>query len=141
MAALPQYDPVIQLMPPGSTPEIRHQRDNLLGALLDCPGLKTIGADLNHRLPHHISLLVGTPKGQPLAGRSVVRGLAELGVACSSGSACSSGQSTDSPVLTAMDVHPDWRQSGLRLSLGPWLDPSQLLAIPERIDAVIRSIS
>lgn len=141
MAALPQYDPQIQLMPPGSTPEMRRQRDNLLGSLLKCPGLKAIGADLNHRLPHHIALLVGTPKGQPLAGRTVVRGLAELGVACSSGSACSSGQSTDSSVLTAMDVHPDWRQSGLRLSLGPWLDPSQLLAIPERIDAVIRSFS
>ena len=141
MAALPQYDPQIQLVPPGSTPEMRRQRDSLLGSLLDCPGLKAIGADPNHRLPHHIALLVGTPQGEPLAGRSVVRGLAELGVACSSGSACSSGQSTDSPVLTAMGVHPDWRQSGLRLSLGPWLDPSQLLAIPKRIDAVVRSFS
>ena len=141
MAALPQYDPHAQLLPPGSTPEMRRQRDDLLRALLDCPGLKAIGADCDHRLPHHISLLVGTSKGQPLAGRTVVRRLAEHGVGCSSGSACSSGQSSDSPVLSAMDVDPDWRQSGLRLSLGPWLDPSQLLAIPDRIDAVIQSLS
>ena len=84
---------------------------------------------------------MGTRQGEPIAGRAVVRQLAKVGIACSSGSACSSGQSTDSPVLTAMDVHPDWRQSGLRLSLGPWLDPSQLFAIPERIDAVVRSFS
>ena len=141
MAALPQYDPRTQLIPPGSTPQIRHQRDNLLRALLDCPGLQAIGADLHHRLPHHIALLVGTRQGEPIPGRAVVRQLAKVGIACSSGSACSSGQSTDSPVLTAMAVHPAWRQSGLRLSLGPWLDPSQLFAIPERIDAVIQSFS
>ena len=141
LANLPDYDPSQQLLPPGSVPRLRQQRDTLLAALLNCPHVQLLGADLEHRLPHHIALLVGRGADDPVAGRTLVRRLADVGIACSSGSACSSGQSSDSAVLTAMDVPKDWRQSGLRLSLGPWLTDEQLDQVPKRFNAVLRSIA
>ena len=69
----------------------------------------------------------------------MVRELARRGVAVSSGSACSSGQSTDSAVLTAMGIEPHRRQSGLRLSLGAWIDDDQLALVPERFAEAIEA--
>lgn len=93
------------------------------------------------RLPHHLSLLVSDRDGQPMSGRALVRALDQEGIAASSGSACSSGRDTDSPVLEAMDVDPLWRRSGLRLSLGYWIDPATLPKISHRIHRAIDRVS
>ncbi|QPN66365.1 cysteine desulfurase family protein [Synechococcus sp. CBW1006] len=131
-------------------------RDRLLETLLRLEGVRLSGpdpADLDGRLPHHISLLVSDVAGRPLAGRDLVRALWRHGYAVSSGSACSSsvrgssvrsrstrtaGSGGDprllrpdaSPVLLAMGYSPDEAASGLRLSLGPWLSQADLEGFP-----------
>ena len=62
-------------------------------------------------------------------------------MACSSGSACSSGTSSDSPVLTAMGIPGPERQSGLRLTLGPWLSDQDLDAVPARFASAFKALS
>ena len=118
-------------------PPVQEWRDALLHALLQLPGVSLSGPDPAHqqRLPHHISLLLSTPDGRPLPGRAVVRALWRQGVAASSGSACG-GNNPDaaaSPVLLAMGFDPATAASGLRLSLGPWVDADALATVPNAV--------
>ena len=53
--------------------------------------------------------------------------------------ACRSGQAQDSAVLTAMDVPPNWRQSLLRFSLGPWLTNDDLELVPRLLSQAIEA--
>ena len=134
MRTLPRFDPGHQTVPPGD-PLVRSQRDQLLEYLLRMDGVHLLGPELQSRLPHHISLLIGDRQNRPLSARAVVRALARHGLACSSGSACHSGRTEDSPVLAAMGLAPAWRRSGLRLTLGMWLSDEDLAVVPERLDA------
>jgi cysteine desulfurase len=113
-------------------------RDRLLEALLALPGIRLSGprpGEGSGRLPHHISLLVADPTGQPLPGRALVRALWREGYAVSSGSACSSGAGSGaSPVLLAMGLPETVAASGLRISLGPWLQPEQLEGLPAALE-------
>ncbi len=138
---LPSFDPADDPIPPGSSATIRRQRDQLLERLVHLPQLRLCGPSLAQRLPHHISLLATSADGTPISGRELVRRLAIAGVACSSGSACSSGTSSDSAVLTAMGIPGPERQSGLRLTLGPWLSDQDLEAVPGCFESVLRSFS
>jgi cysteine desulfurase len=110
-------------------------RDRLLAALLEQPGLELSGCP-HDRLPHHISLLVRHPSGRPLSGRRLVQALWREGIAASSGTACHGGRPGGSPVLLAMGHDPEMASSGVRLSLGPWLDPQALIPV---VDAVARA--
>lgn len=141
LAVLPHYVPDERICPPGSTPFIQQQRDALLASLLKRPGVSAIGPDASQRLPHHISLLVTTADGVPIPGRELVRRLAAAGVSCSSGSACSSGASSDSPVLSAMQVLPSLRRSGIRLTLGPWLTSDDLKEVARRFETTHATFS
>ena len=141
LGRLPSFDPAEDSIPPGSSATIRRQRDQLLKRLLHLPYLRLCGPSLAQRLPHHISLLAKSADGNPISGRELVRRLAIAGVACSSGSACSSGTSSDSAVLTAMGIPGPERQSGLRLTLGPWLSDQELEAVPGCFESVLRSFS
>lgn len=126
-------------------------RDALWCALKALPGVELLGPDPGNRaqrLPHHLSLMVRTVKGDPIPGRALVRELARLGVACSSGAACSArkgdspGQGTmpgASPVLLAMGYSPVEAAAGVRLSLGPWVDPRDLEAVPGLLLQAIRA--
>ncbi len=111
-------------------------RDCLLEMLCQRDGIHLSGHAID-RLPHHLSLLICDRRGQPMSGRALVRALDLQGVAASSGSACTSGQDSDSQVLEAMGIKPQWRRSGLRLSLGYWIDPSELALINDRIQRAI----
>ena len=66
LMALPSFDPVSQHVPPGSSTQIRRQRDQLLERLLELPQLQLCGPSPDQRLPHHIALLAKTVGGQPL---------------------------------------------------------------------------
>ncbi len=120
-------------------------RDRLLEALLALEGLRLSGPapdDPCGRLPHHISLLVADPGGRPLPGRQLVRELARRGYAVSSGSACTSrGAPGASAVLLAMGYSPEEAASGLRLSLGPWLNPADLADLPTALEEAIHSVA
>jgi cysteine desulfurase len=119
---------------------VKVMRDALQKNLLTIPGLYFTG-DQTNRLPHHISMLVGTEQNQPLSGRAVVRELAKLGLAASSGSACMAGQSKNSMVLEAMQVNSEWLQSGLRFSLGPWLIDEQMQDVPDLLQKAIYAVA
>ena len=118
-------------------------RDQLWQALRALPGLRLSGPDpleRQARLPHHLSLLLCDDQGHPLSGRGVVRALARLGWAVSSGSACSQGGGEGerpSSVLLALGHDAGEAASGLRLSLGPWLQPADLEAFPAALQEVL----
>ena len=128
----------------GGEDPIAAVRDRLLAGVLALPGVELSGPDPRRhpeaRLPHHLSLLIRGSNGQPFAGRALVRELAGVGLAVSSGSACSSSGSSASPVLRAMGFSEAEAGSGLRLSLGPWLSPQELEPVPELLAEAIRRL-
>ena len=107
---------------------IKPLRDQLLNQLLEDPRL-TLTGDRYRRLPHHISLVAQSHQHQPLSGRALVRDLATRGLSVSSGSACASGKEEGSAVLAAMNLPTPLLRSGLRLSLGPWIQDHQIPVI------------
>jgi cysteine desulfurase len=115
-------------------------RDPLLAALVALPGVELSGPDPRlaggpERLPHHLSLTVADRWGRALSGRALVQALWRQGIAASSGSACAGGgnRPAPSPVLLAMGYGAERAASGLRLSLGPWLQPADLAAVPDAL--------
>jgi len=129
----------------GTTARLEQLRDRLLAGLLALPGVNLSGPDPKRqpRLPHHISLVLSDAQGRPLAGRQVVRALWQQGVAVSSGSACSgaSGRAEPSPVLLAMGLDRDRAASGVRLSLGCWLDGPELERVPQALARAMAACS
>ncbi len=130
----------VRLKQHGGRDPIEVSRDALLAELLALPGLELSGCP-GHRLPHHISLLVSSAAGRPLSGRRLVPALWREGIAASSGTACLAGQSSASPVLLAMGLAEDRAASGLRLSLGPWLNPTELARVPEAFERARRAVT
>jgi cysteine desulfurase len=120
-------------------------RNQLLESLLKRPGLTLTGPDprwdSHCRLPHHLSLLVASSTGESLSGRALVRALWQEGIAASSGSACSSRTSAASPVLLALGYGPPQAGSGLRLSLGPWIEADQLPRVTDAFERARQRIS
>ena len=141
LLTLPSYDPFHQSTPPGATPQLLSWRDRLQAQIEAIDGVKVLHGETIPRLPNHLACLITKADGSPLSGRRIVRELARLNVACSSGSACRSGMVQDSVVLSAMGVEMALRQSLLRFSLGPWIDPEVLDQVPERLQLAIRASS
>ncbi|MFZ4566064.1 MAG: cysteine desulfurase family protein [Prochlorococcaceae cyanobacterium] len=118
---------------------LRDCRDRLRDRLRALPGLRCSGAE-QQRLPHHLSLLLRSPSGVPLCGRAAVRALARHGVAVSSGSACSSGRSSPSATLLAIGCSAAEARSGLRLSLGPWIEDDALEPLPGLLESLVPTL-
>lgn len=96
------------------TARLRSLQKRLAEALADIPELALTGArNLEERLPHHLSYVVGDRTGEWL-----VLQLSQQGMAISSGSACNSGQLTPSRVLVAMGCEPERALGAIRLTLG-----------------------
>ena len=136
LAAAAGQDPLAQL------------RNELWQRLSPLEGLRLSGPvpdGSGQRLPHHLSLLVSSHDGRPLSGRAMVQALARRGWAVSSGSACSSASGAGaaggaSPILLAMGYSPLEARSGLRLSLGPWLQPQDLEPFAADLDTARREL-
>ena len=139
LQTLPPYDPFHQSMPPGASPQLLGWRDRLQAQIEAIDGVTVLHRETTPRLPNHLACLITTAGGSPLSGRRLVRELARRNVACSSGSACRAGTVQDSAVLSAMGVETALRQSLLRFSLGPWIDPGVLDQVPERLQLAIRA--
>ena len=129
-----------RLVAHGGSDPVGPLRNALLEQLLQLEGVRLSGPDPRdleapERLPHHLSLLLAGPDGQPLSGRRLVRNLWQQGYAVGSGSACSSGQAaspagqTPSPILLAMGYTSEVAASGLRFSLGAWHRGSDLAGV------------
>ncbi len=146
----------------GGLDPLAELRDGLLQNLRALPGLRLSGPqpDSAARLPHHLSLLVSTAAGRPLAGRALVRALWRQGYAVSSGSACSAlkgnaqgggpsagaglggaASGAASPILLAMGYGAEEAASGLRLSLGPWHRAADLEALPQALERARQEVA
>ena len=136
----------------GGLDPLAELRDGLLQNMMALPGLRLSGPQPASaaRLPHHLSLLVSTAAGQPLAGRALVRALWRQGYAVSSGSACSAlkgnaqggaASGSASPILLAMGYGPAEAASGLRLSLGPWHRAADLEALPQALERARQEVA
>tara|TARA_B100000579_G_scaffold428280_1_gene438194 strand:+ start:1537 stop:2718 length:1182 start_codon:yes stop_codon:yes gene_type:complete len=87
----------------------------------------------NNRLPNNLSFLCHTDSMMPIKGREIVRELSRKNVYVSSGSACSSSNKGPNPTLVSIDVDKSLQESGLRISIGPWIDHDQINDISNRI--------
>jgi len=143
----------------GGRDPVAELRNGLLETLGALPGVRLSGPEPHPeaRLPHHLSLLVSTAAGRPLAGRALVRALWRQGYAVSSGSACSAlkarapggaGPSpasgpggAASPILLAMGYGAEEAASGLRLSLGPWHRAADLEALPAALERARQEVA
>lgn len=100
-------------------------RDRLHAALASRLGDRLVlNGDPVHRLPGTLNVRVdGVPSRALLA--------AAPGLAASTGSACHAGQDLPSPVLRAMGQSPEQALSAIRLSLGRWTTPDDVLTAAE----------
>ena len=113
----------------------------LIEGLSDINELIWTGNPYHHnRLPNHLSFVLKDKSNAPISSRNFVRQLSNKGVYISTGSACSISSKKNSPVLTALGLQNDLLQSGIRLSLGPWLDYDQINIVPELIKECLSSI-
>ena len=74
----------------------------------------------------------------PINARDLVREISSLGLSISSGSACSSNIINDNNTLYKMGYDKSQLKSGLRLSLGNWLDIDDINKAP---NILLKSIS
>lgn len=131
-----------QTCQPHPAEHLAQLRDHLMKHLLPLIGVRLSGpSNPKQRLPHHLSLLLSSPEGVPLSGRSMVRAMARGGVACSSGSACSSGKEIANSNLLALGLSDAEAASGLRFSFGPWLEPADLDELPALFERCLAELS
>ena len=107
--------------------------------LINNKQLTLIGPD-NERLPNNLSFLCHTESMNPLKGRDIVRKLSEKGVYTSSGSACSSSNQGPNPILVAINVDKSLQESGLRISIGPWITNDDINLVSNIISESLQSI-
>ncbi len=99
------------------TPRLIKLRSRLFSHLSDIPGLVITG-DLQHRLPHHVSVCFTSTNGEKINSRNLVRQMNQAGIGISAGSACNSGKISPSPILLAMGYSDSSASSGIRMTLG-----------------------
>ncbi len=93
---------------------LRRYQSELFDHLLNLPGVTVTGpADLNLRLPGHVSFSLDTIEGEALVLKSDLKGLA-----LSSGSACHQGIIEASHVLRAIGLGEKKALGAVRISLG-----------------------
>ena len=109
--------------------QVRYLFDHLTQKI---SGIHKTGADLNKRLPNHLSLVF-----EGVDGNQLVAILAQKGFAVSSGSACKTGSPEPSGVLLAMGIDPELAMGSLRITLGRQTTDQELNEfIPALRDAV-----
>ena len=96
--------------------------------LINNKHLTFIGPDIE-RLPNNLSFLCHTESMIPIKGREIVRLLSKHGVFISSGSACSSSIQGPNPILVAINVDKTFQESGLRITIGPWISNDDITSV------------
>ncbi len=107
-------------------------RDTLIaGVLQRVPGALLTGHPML-RLANHASFCF-----PGVAGETVLIGLADAGIACSSGSACAAGETEPSHVLTAMGIAAEVAQTAVRLTLGWATTAAEIARVLDVLPAVV----
>ncbi len=101
--------------------------------------LTFIGPD-KERLPNNLSFLCHTESMIPIKGREIVRLLSKHGVYISSGSACSSSSQGPNPILVAINVAKPLQESGLRITIGPWISNDDINSVSNIIFESLQSL-
>jgi len=101
--------------------------------------LTFIGPD-RERLPNNLSFLCHTKSMIPIKGREIVRLLSQYGVYISSGSACSSSSQGPNPILLAINIDKPLQESGLRITIGPWISNDDINSVSNIIYESLQSI-
>jgi len=101
--------------------------------------LTFIGPD-KERLPNNLSFLCHTKSMIPIKGREIVRLLSQYGVYISSGSACSSSSQGPNPILVAINVDKPLLESGLRITIGPWISNDDINSVSNIIYESLQSL-
>jgi len=94
---------------------------------------------VRERLPNNLSFLCHTESMNPIKGRDFVRLLSKHGVYISSGSACSSSIQGPNPILVALDVDKRLQESGLRITIGPWISNDDINSASNIINESLQS--
>jgi len=92
------------------------------------------------RLPNNLSFLCHTESMIPIKGREIVRLLSQHGVYISSGSACSSSSQGPNPILVAINVDKTLQESGLRITIGPWISNDDINSVSNIIYELLQSL-
>ena len=92
------------------------------------------------RLPNNLSFLCHTKSMIPIKGRDIVRLLSKRGVYASSGSACSSSTHGPNPILVAINVDKSLQESGLRITIGPWISKDDIKSVSNIIFESLQSL-
>ena len=107
--------------------------------LINNKHLTFIGPDIE-RLPNNLSFLCHTESMIPIKGREIVRLLSKHGVYISSGSACSSSIQGPNPILVAINVDKTFQESGLRITIGPWISNEDINSVSNIIYESLQSL-
>ena len=107
--------------------------------LINNKHLTFIGPD-KERLPNNLSFLCHTESMIPIKGREIVRLLSKHGVYISSGSACSSSSQGPNPILVAINVDKTFQESGLRITVGPWISNDDINSVSNIIFESLQSV-
>ena len=107
--------------------------------LINNKHLTFIGPD-KERLPNNLSFLCHTESMIPIKGREIVRLLSKHGVYISSGSACSSSIQGPNPILVAINVDKTFQESGLRITIGPWISNDDITSVSNIIFESLQSL-
>ena len=107
--------------------------------LINNKHLTYIGPE-NERLPNNLSFLCHTESMIPIKGRDIVRLLSKHGVYVSSGSACSSSNQGPNPILVAINVDKSFQESGLRITVGPWISNDDINSVSNIIFESLQSV-
>ncbi|MFT0796941.1 aminotransferase class V-fold PLP-dependent enzyme, partial [Synechococcus sp. H70.1] len=115
------------------TARLRQLQRHLAQLLASVPGLRLTGpADLEQRLPHHLSYCTTA-----IPGHVLVREMSRQGIAISAGSACSSGQQIPSRILLAMGYSEAEALGSIRLSLGRATTPAAVEQVAQSLRALL----
>ena len=106
--------------------------------LFDNNKLTFIGSH-KERLPNNLSYLCHTESMNPIKGREIVRLLSKYGVYVSSGSACTSSNQGPNPILAAINVDKSLQESGLRITVGPWISNDDINSVTNIICESLQS--
>ena len=107
--------------------------------LINNKQLTYIGPDIE-RLPNNLSFLCHTESMIPIKGREIVRALSKKSVYTSSGSACSSSIQGPNPILVALKVDKSLQESGLRITIGPWINSYDINSVSNIISESLETL-
>ncbi len=114
-------------------PQLTSLRNKLIaGVLASVPEATLTGAEAGGRLPNHASFCFNN-----IYGETILLGLEEQGVLCSSGSACSADSNEPSHVLTAIGIDEDLARTAVRFTLGRHTSEAEINRVLEILPQVV----